>query len=346
MIHKRPARSVAILALLAALIGAILIAVSLGTVTMPLRNVAGILWSRLANPAALARWPETDVAIIWQLRLPRVLTAALVGAALSAAGVVFQGLLRNPMADPYIIGTSGGAALGATLALLLPAGWVWLGFTPVPVFAFVGAISAVLFVYNIARVGPKTPITTLLLSGFAFSSLASAAMSFLMTVSGNTMRRIVLWMMGGISATGWQPLAVVTPLVVLGIVLAYALSTELNAFLLGEEQAAHLGVHVERRKIGLLALGALLTGAAVSVSGLVGFVGLVVPHLSRLIFGPDHHTLLPAATLSGGIFLVLADLLARILIAPSEIPVGVVTALLGAPFLIYLLRRSKKEYTF
>ncbi len=346
MMRKRPTRTFAIVGLLAALVGAIMVAVSLGTVTMPLSHVAGILWSRLFDPAALSQWPDTDVAIILQLRLPRVLTAALVGAALSAAGVIFQGLLRNPMADPYIIGTSGGAALGATLALLLPAGWVWLGFTPVPVFAFIGAISSVLFVYNIARVGPNTPITTLLLSGFAFSSLASAAMSFLMTVSGNTMRRIVLWMMGGVSITGWQPLAVVTPLILAGVLLAYALSTELNAFLLGEEQAAHLGVRVERRKIGLLALGALLTGAAVSVSGLVGFVGLVVPHLSRLLLGPDHHTLLPAATLSGGIFLVLADLVARLLIAPSEIPVGIVTALLGAPFLIYLLRRSKKEYAF
>jgi len=343
---KRRFRLVAILSLIATLVGAVLVATALGTVAVPLEHVAGILLARAGGAQALASWPEAEVSIILQLRLPRVLTAAVVGIALAVAGVIFQGLLRNPMADPYIIGTSGGAALGATAALLLPWRFVWLGFTPVPVMAFLGAVLAVLIVYNIARVGPRTPITMLLLSGFAFSSIMAAVMSFLMLLSGNTLRRIVLWTMGGIGSSGWEQLAVVTPLIALGILLAYGLSSDLNVFLLGEEQAAHLGIQVERRKLFLLVLGSLLTGAAVSVSGLVGFVGLVTPHVARLIFGPDHRLLLPTAALSGGIFLVLADLLARLLLAPSEIPVGTVTALIGAPFFIYLLRHSKKEYTF
>lgn len=343
---KMRLRLIAIPALFVLLCLVVVLATALGTAPISPRHVAGILWARVIGARALAAWPEAEVTIILQLRLPRVLTAALVGIALAAAGVLFQGLLRNPMADPYIIGTSGGAALGATLALLLPWRWVWLGFTPVPVMAFCGAVLAVLVVYNIARVGSRTPITTLLLSGFAFSSIMAAAMSFLMLLSGSALRRVVLWTMGGIGAGGWQPLAVVAPLIFLGLLGAYGFSTDLNAFLLGEDQAAYLGVQVERRKLALLVLGSLLTGAAVSVSGLVGFVGLVVPHVARLLFGPDHRVLLPTATLSGGIFLVLADLLARLLLAPSEIPVGTVTALIGAPFFIYLLRKSKKEYTF
>jgi len=343
---KTRIRVVGLVVLLAILVTVIIAATALGTVSIPLPRVASILVARVMGADALSQWPESEVAILWQLRLPRVLTAAVVGIALAAAGVIFQGLLRNPMADPYIIGTSGGAALGATAALLLPWRWMWLGFTPVPVMAFLGAVLAVLIVYNIARVGHQTPITTLLLSGFAFSSIMAAVMSFLMLLSGNTLRRIVLWTMGGIGVSGWEPLAVVTPLILLGIGLAYTMSGQLNVLLLGEEQAAHLGIQVERGKIILLVLGALLTGAAVSVSGLVGFVGLVIPHVARLIFGPDHRILLPASALSGGIFLVLADLLARLLLAPSEIPLGTVTALIGAPFFIYLLRKSKKEYTF
>jgi len=252
---KKRLRLIAVLALTATLILAVLAATALGTVSVPLRRVAGILTARFANPRALASWPEGEVTIILQLRLPRVLTAAVVGIALAAAGVIFQGLLRNPMADPYIIGTSGGAALGATVALLLPWRFVWLGFTPVPVMAFLGAVIAVLIVYNIARVGPRTPITTLLLSGFAFSSIMAAVMSFLMLLSGHTLRRIVLWTMGGIGASGWQQLMVVTPLIATGLLLAYGLSSDLNVFLLGEEQAAHLGIQVEQRKLTLLVLG-------------------------------------------------------------------------------------------
>lgn len=320
--------------------------VSLGTVRIPFDEVARILLDRLPWLHLTPDWTEQAEAIIISIRLPRVITAVVVGFGLAMAGTVFQGLLRNPMADPYIIGTSGGAALGATLALLLPVQVVWLDFTLVPIAAFAGSMLAVLAVYNIARVGPRTPITTLLLAGFALSSLMAAVMSFLMLFSGQTMQRVVLWTMGGTSASGWGQLQVVIPLILVASLAAYLLAGDLNAFLLGEDQAAHLGVNVERRKLILLMIGSLLTGASVSVSGLVGFVGLVVPHVARLVFGPDHRLLLPASALLGSIFLVVADLVARLILAPAEVPVGIVTAVIGSPFFIYLLRRSKRAYDF
>jgi iron complex transport system permease protein len=337
---------VVILVLVITLLCCVMVAASFGAVAISFNDVARMLMARLPGVSMARSWSEQAEAIIFQIRLPRVVTAAVVGGALAATGAVFQGLLRNPMADPYIIGTSGGAALGATIALLLPIQVVWYGFTPVPLSAFAGALVTVLVVYNIARVGPRTPVTTLLLSGFALSSMLAAVMSFLMLVSGRTLRQVVLWTMGGVTSSSWPQLRIVVPLILVGVMAAYALANDLNAFLLGEEQAAYLGVNVERRKLVLLMLGSLLTGAAVSVSGLVGFIGLVVPHVTRLIFGPDHRLLLPTSTLMGSLFLVLADLLARLLLAPAEIPVGIITAMIGAPFFIYLLRRSKREYAF
>lgn len=324
------------------LLGAIILATAIGSVSLPLGEVVRALASRLAGASAGG---PTDT-IIWQIRVPRVLTAAIVGGALGTAGAVFQGLLRNPMADPYIIGTSGGAALGATVALMVPIQVSLFGFTFVSVAAFVGALGAVLLVYNVARVGPRVPVTTLLLTGFALSSILAAIMSFLMFISNNALRRIILWTMGGLSGAGWLQLAVAIPAIVIALGLTYTLAPDLNAFLLGDEQAASLGVHVERRKLTLLGLGSWLTAAAVSVSGLVGFVGLVVPHVVRLVLGPDHRLLLPASTLVGGVFLVLADLLARSLMSPAELPVGIITALVGGPFFIYLLRKARREYSF
>ncbi len=332
--------------LIVVLVLALLVAASLGTVAIPLGDIAAITLKRALGVSFGATWTETQEAIVWQLRVPRVLGAALVGAALATAGVLFQGLLRNPMADPYLLGTSGGAALAATIALLVPVSFGAFGFALVPVAAFAGALGAVLLVYQIARVGARTPITTLLLAGFAASSMMASVMSFLMLMNQSALQRVVLWTMGGISASGWSALGIAAPLIFIGALAAYALTNDLNAFLLGEEQAAALGVAVERQKFLVLTIGALLTGAAVALSGLVGFVGLIVPHVVRLVLGPEHRVLLPASFLSGAIFLVLADLLARSVIAPSELPLGVVTALIGAPFFIYLLRRTKRDYTF
>jgi iron complex transport system permease protein len=343
---SRKSRPVIVAALCLALMLVVVTAAALGTARVPFRQVARLILAQVPGLHVEPTWTDQAEAIILHIRLPRVITAATVGFGLAVAGSVFQGLLRNPMADPYIIGTSGGAALGATLALLVPVQVVWLGFTLVPLAAFAGSLAAVLGVYAIARSGPRTPITTLLLAGFALSSLMAAAMSFLMLLSGETMHRVVLWTMGGVSASGWQQLRVVIPLILLGSTAAYVLAGDLNAFLVGEEQAAHLGVSVERRKLTLLVLGSLLTGASVSVSGLVGFVGLIVPHAARLVFGSDHRLLLPTSGLLGGIFLVVADAAARLALSPAEVPVGIVTAVIGAPFFLYLLRRSRRGYDF
>lgn len=367
-------RAVLVLAGLAACLAVAGIAsTALGAVSIPTGSVVAMLLHQLGLPIPVT-WPPTDERILLQVRLPRVATAILVGAALAEAGVIFQGLLRNPMADPYIIGTSGGAALGATVAMMLPllaaslpAGFPALGaalaglplpsdfrdslasalgFSPVPILAFVGALASVLVVYNLARVGPRTPVVTLLLAGFATSSLLAAVMSFLMLISGSALQRIVFWTMGGLAVLGWSQIAVVGPLILGSIAAVYPLAWDLNVFLLGEEEAAFLGLNVERRKLYLLILGSLLTGAAIALSGLVGFVGLVVPHVTRLLLGPDHRLLLPASALIGAIFLLLADLVARTIMAPTEMPVGIITALVGTPLFIYLLRKGKHEYVF
>jgi len=334
--------AVILIGLSLALLACAFVATALGAVPVPLDRIAAMATGLVVGVPG----DSAEATIIFQIRLPRVVAGILVGGALAAAGVVFQGLLRNPMADPYIIGTSGGAALGVTLALLIPVGLLPLGLSVTPFFAFGGALTAVLIVYHIARVGRRTPITTLLLAGFAVSSMLAAVMSFLMLVGGNTLRQVILWTMGGLAVTGWSPVLGVAPLILLGLAATIPFARDLNLLLLGEEQATTMGLSVERRKLLLLAIGSFLTAAAVSISGLVGFVGLVVPHIVRLILGPDHRLLLPAATLVGAIFLVLADLVARMVIAPAEMPVGIVTALVGAPFFIYLLRRNRRDYDF
>ena len=252
------------------------------------------------------------------------------------------------MADPYIIGTSAGAAFGATIAMMLPISLAFLSFGLVPIAAFVGALAAVLLVYNLARVGGKTPVVSMLLAGFAVSAMLTAVMFFMVTLSGKPglLQNVYSFLMGSVSVSGWSKIIIVAPLIIGGIIAARFLAFRLNAFAIGEEGAAYLGIDVERDKLIVLALGSLLTAAAVSISGLVGFVGLVVPHAVRLLFGPDHRLLLPAAALFGGAFVVLADLLARTMLSPTEIPLGILTAIIGAPFFIYLLRRTRREYAF
>jgi len=325
------------------------LASAFGAVTIPLPDILRMALNKLAIFDFPATWEGADETIIFQLRLPRVIGAALVGSALATAGALFQGLLRNPMADPYIIGTSAGAALGATVAMMLPVNLAFLGFGLLPLAAFGGALATVILVYNLARVGAKTPIISMLLAGFVVSALLAAIMAFLVSMGERLnldIHAVYSFLLGHISVTGWGQIAVIAPLVTLGIIGARFFAFHLNAFSLGEEGAAYLGIDVERDKIFILALGSMLTAAAVSISGLVGFVGLVVPHAVRLILGPDHRLLLPASALAGGGFVVMADLLARTLLAPVEIPVGVVTAIIGAPFFIYLLRRTRREYAF
>jgi iron complex transport system permease protein len=300
-------------------------------------------------------WPPAQDAIVWQLRLPRVLAGALVGAALATSGALFQGLFRNPMADPFVLGISSGAAFGATLALALPvlalppsvapvALWAGLnGTAAVPLSAFAGALGTAALVAGVARRGTRLPVTDLLLAGFAAAAVLGAATTLLLVMSDRLLlrlRTVFAWMAGGISAGGWPQLSVAAPIILGGMLIAFGLARWLDAFQLGEEGAASVGVPVEGAKMAVVAVAALLTAAAVTLSGLIGFVGLLVPHAVRLVAGPDNVRLLPAAALGGAVFLVLADLLARTVLAPVEVPVGVLTALVGGPAFLLLLKRS------
>ncbi len=345
--RRRPSMVVAGLGL--ALLGGMLLACALGAVSIPPLDIVRMTLNKAPFFHFDQTWQATDETIIFQIRLIRVVAGALVGSALATAGVLFQGLLRNPMADPYIIGTSAGAALGATLAMMVPVGIAFAGFGLVTLGAFCGALIAVMLVYNLARVGGRTPVVSMLLAGFVVSAMLVAVMSLLIIVSDALQVRlhsVFAFLMGSLSVSGWSQIAAVAPLIIIGVVVARFFAFHLNAFALGEEGAAHVGVNVEREKLLILALGSLLTACAVSLSGIVGFVGLVVPHAMRLALGPDHRLLLPASALAGAAFLVIADMIARTVFAPTEIPVGVFTALVGAPFFIYLLRRTRREYAF
>lgn len=328
--------------LAAALVAAFLLAVAVGAVWVsPLNTLRLVAWKigAIERPDDVARSAEV---IVFQLRLPRVLLAGLVGAALAASGTVFQGLFRNALADPAIIGVSSGAALGAVL-VIVTVGAGSLGAFAVPLAAFVGATATAFVVYRLARVGPTVHVATLLLAGIAIAAVISSLMSLVMSYSGEEIRDIYAWLLGGLVAEGWRSIAIVAPVVIVGVAGATLVAHELNLVALGEERAAQLGVEVDRLKRRAIAVGALLAAAAVSVAGVIGFVGLMTPHLLRLFIGADHRRLLPASLLGGATLLILADLLARTVIAPSELPVGVVTALVGGPFFLFLLRREGRN---
>ncbi|HEX5483324.1 MAG TPA: iron chelate uptake ABC transporter family permease subunit [Terriglobia bacterium] len=331
------------------LIASILLACAIGAVHVPLKTILLILLNHSGLFHFSRTWPKSDAVILLQIRLPRVAAAALVGAALSVAGVLFQGLLRNPMADPYVIGTSGGAALGAAVGFIISARFSILGFGVTPTFAFVGALATMIMVYRISRVGGRTPIVTLLLAGFAASVILGYTMSFLLIVNNRLQLDLPVlyaWLLGGITVTRWSQVGAIALIVAIGMGGALALGRSLNALSLGEECAASLGIPVELHKTVIIAVGSLLTAAAVSAGGLIGFVGLIVPHFVRLIFGPNHTTLLPLSVLGGAAFLVTADLLSRVILRPTELPVGILTAFIGGPAFLYLLRRTKQEYRF
>ena len=323
-------------------------AVALGSVPVSLDDLFRILGHRLLGIGASSGVDASVETIIVDLRLPRVVGAIVVGAGLAAAGAIFQAVLRNPMGDPYLIGTAAGASLGATAAIVLPlvvpgialgVGSAWLGIGLVQLLAFAGGLGTVLVVVGIARHGGRLPSVTLLLTGYAVSSLLAAGVALLMVASGRALAAIFAWLMGSLAAVGWIDLAVGGPIVLVVFALTYARWRRLNLLLLGDEAAAHLGIDVGAEKLRLTVLASLATSAVVAVAGTIGFVGLVVPHVVRLVVGPDHRLLLPASALGGAVLLVLADLGARLV---GGIPVGVVTALVGAPFFLWLLRRSRR----
>jgi iron complex transport system permease protein len=297
-------------------------------------------------PLGPVTWQPADETILLELRLPRVLGAALVGAALATAGVLFQGLLRNPLADPYIIGTSAGAGFAATVAMLVLPPASILGFGSVALSAFVGGLLAVLLVYRLARTDGHSSPVTLLLAGVIVNTVLGylGSLSILLFEGSEfRLRRVFAWLMGGMTVNDPLQLLAVGPIIVVGIVVACGCAVSLNALAVGEEGAQVLGVDLDRESKRIIAIGALLTGAAVSISGLIGFLGLAVPHILRLLLGPDHRRLLPASALAGAALLVMADTAARSILAPVELPIGIFTALLGGPLFLFLLRRNGRE---
>lgn len=325
------ARLAGTLALLGvALAASVLVGLLAGPSPLAAGEVLAILRGGAADPAA--------VDIVLRIRLPRVLLAALVGSSLSVAGVLFQALLRNPLADPYVLGVSGGAALGGIVVLALGSGW-GIGQAAVPPAAFVGSLLTLALLYAVVGGRGRFEPTRLLLTGVVFNAFASAAIVFMASLAGLVEgTRIFLWLIGNLSSARADVAALVALFLALGLACAVPLARGLNVLALGEESALQLGVDVGRLRRVLLVATSLMVGAAVAVAGLVGFVGLIVPHLLRLALGPDHRMLVPAAALAGGVFLVLCDVAARTLLPGRELPVGAITALAGGPLFLGLLR--------
>lgn len=321
-------------------VAALVAGVCLGNVSIPVADTIAMVAHRVGWPVPVT-WPQSSETIVFELRLPRVLTAMAVGAALSLAGATYQGLLRNPLADPYVLGTASGAALGAAIALLIPVQLALLGFGLLHILAFAGGLGAVAVVYRVSRLSASSSLTAVLLTGYAVGSLLAAGLAMTMYLAGNNLRQIFFYLLGSFAQASWPQLLVALPIVALGSVVILSRARTLNAMLLGEQTAAHLGVDVRRERLVLLAAATLVTAASVAVSGLIGFVGLVVPHLVRLVVGPNARSLLPLSAIYGAAFLAGADLVARI---PGELPVGVITAIVGAPFFLYLLRRFHAGY--
>jgi iron complex transport system permease protein len=326
-------------------VGALLVVlvagVAAGSVFVPPGDTLAILAHRLFGLDLGIRWTPAEETIVFDLRLPRVLTAMAVGVGLAVAGAAFQGVLRNPLADPYVLGTASGAALGAAIAVILPVRAVVLEFGLLHGLAFLGALGAVFVVYRLSRVGGHGQMTSLLLTGYAVASLLAAGLSMAMFASGAGLRQIFSYLLGGFESATWVRFATALPLILGACGLLVLRARALNGFLLGEEAAAHLGVDVRRERAILLGLASLATAAAVAVSGLIGFVGLVAPHVVRLAVGPNARLVLPLSAIFGAVLMVGADLAARLL---GDIPVGVVTAVIGAPFFLLLLRRTRAGY--
>ncbi|MFJ7916392.1 MULTISPECIES: FecCD family ABC transporter permease [unclassified Lysinibacillus] len=307
--------------------------VAIGSVHIPLE----VLWNKAAD--------ETAANILWKIRLPRVLLAGLVGASLAIAGAAFQGLLKNPLADPYTLGVSSGASVGAVMTIFFSISIPVVGHFTLPTFSMIGAILTMVAVMGFARIVDRSlKMETLILTGVIFSSFLGSLISLMIALSGEELRQVIGWLLGSVSMRGWPYVQMIIPFVIIGTIMLWTQRRELNVLLYGEERAKHLGVNVKRSKYIILVGGSMLTGAAVAVSGTIGFVGLVVPHMTRMIWGSDHRHLLPLSFLNGATLLIICDLIARTIIMPRELPIGVITAFIGAPvfsYIFYKQRRSK-----
>jgi iron complex transport system permease protein len=316
---------------------AVVLSVAVGSVFIPPSDLVRVLTGRPAEVVAQA------ATILLTLRLPRTLLVLLTGAALGGSGAAYQGVFRNPLADPYLIGVASGAGLGAVLAMSVRWPYTPLGLLAVPAAAFVGAVLTVFVVYLLARVGKAVPTTNLVLAGVAVSAFAAALTSYLMLRSTDELHRAVAWLLGGTTSAGWEPVLTVLPYLAVGLGVLCLCGHTLNLLQFGDDQAAQMGLAVTRAKTVILLAASLTTAAAVAFSGIIGFIGLILPHVMRLWFGPDYRRLLPLAAIGGAGALLVADVLARVVMRPQELPVGVVTAIAGAPFFLWVLRRAKNQ---
>ena len=316
-------------------------AVSWGTIHIPPQTTLAIVLGHLPFVPATEH-DATYNAIVWHVRMPRVVLAGLVGATLAFSGAAYQAIFRNPLAEPYVMGVAAGASVGATLIIVSPI-YVTAGLlSPVPPAAFVGALVAVGLAYSLARVGRTVPTTSLILSGVAVSSVGTSLVTYLMLAYNTRTIAILNWILGGFNTATWTKVGIAFPYMIIAAIVILPYARLLNVMQLDEDQPRQLGVNVERVKIIVLATASLATAAAVSVSGLIGFVGLIVPHTVRMIWGPDYRRVLPLSGFFGASFLILADIVARTIDPTFEVPIGVVTALVGAPFFLYLLRRQNR----
>ena len=314
------------------LIAAVLVGVTAGSVSIPMQ----VLWN-----------PDMDEAasnILWNIRIPRVVLAGLVGASLAIAGAAFQGLLKNPLADPYTLGVSSGASVGAVVTLFFGISVPFLGLFTLPVFSMLGAFLTMVTVMSFAKLIDRAmKMETIILTGIIFSSFLGSVISLMISLSGEELRQIIGWLLGSVSMRGWPYVTMALPFMTIGFLLLWLNRRELNALVFGEERAMHLGVNVKRRKMMILTGGSILTGAAVSVSGTIGFVGLVVPHMTRMLWGSDHRHVLPLSFINGASLLIICDLVSRTIISPSELPIGVITAFIGAPVFAFIFWKQRRK---
>ncbi len=332
--------------LLAVLVLLIIVSASIGAAKISLKDTGLIISSfipGIKNFVSAGLFENQDMVIISRIRLPRIFLSVFVGIALASSGVIFQGLFRNPMADPFVIGVSAGAAFGATVGLVLIKGTGLAGISTTTVFALFGAIATTFLVYNLARIRGKVSVATLLLSGIALSAMLSAMTYLIMLFKVEDMAKIVFWVMGSFTSASWNNFVILAPLVTVLVIVSGFFMRDLNVLSLGDERAVQLGVETEKVKKILLVMASLIAAVAVSMSGIIGFVGLVTPHILRLIVGPDHKILYPTSAIAGGIVLLVSDTLARTVLMPREIPVGIITSIIGVPFFLYLLVKSKRD---
>lgn len=326
---------------------AVALGISVGTIPIPLFHVLQILSAKLFHYSVPGNIDASTVNIVMSIRFPRVVLAMLVGSSLALAGTAFQGLLKNPLADPYTLGISAGSALGAVAVLFFGIQLPFIGDYTLPVVSFVAGFLTLIGVIYFARLVQRNlSVETIILAGILCSSFIGAITSLLIALTGDELRQIIGWLLGSVSMRGWPYVQLIAPFLLAGLVILLASARELNALSFGQQDARSIGVDVKKHSILVLLGASLLTGSAVAVSGTIGFVGLVIPHMARMIWGVDHRHLLPLSMLLGGAFLVLVDLLARTIIAPTELPIGVLTAIIGSPiFAVIFIRYRRKKVT-